>query len=464
MSAPAPARAAGRPGAPDPASDGAGDHGTGRRDGGATTAETRTFGAALRRASRWIVLALVALVIALVSLGLRGAARETEPLAPDNPAPGGTQALARVLAAQGVDVRIVGTLDAARAAVGDDGSATLVLGPTSDRLDDGQLAEVAGLSTRTVLIAPDFRTLRTVAPAVAAGGAAESADRSLAADCALPAAAAAGSIPADAPVFRLIDGAAEGVTACFPDDTGTAWALLQVAATRADGGTVTVLGADPILTNDRIAEQGSAALALGVLGERPRLVWYTPSADDAAGGAPPTLGELTPGWVTPAIALAGLAALAAAVWRGRRFGPLVVERLPVVVRADETAEGRARLYQRADARGHALDALRVGTVDRIASSLALGRLATVDDVVAASAAALREDPGRIRALLLDDEPRGDRELVDLAGRLAELEHLVARAAAPGGAPDRSAASTRPDAPAPTPDPPATPATPRRMDP
>ncbi|WP_316293779.1 hypothetical protein [Clavibacter michiganensis] len=66
----------------------------------------------------------------------------------------------------------------------------------------------------------------------------------------------------------------------------------------------------------------------------------------------------------------------------------------------------------------------------IASTLALGRLASVDDVVAASAAALREDPAGIRALLLDDDPRTDRELVALAGRLADLERRVARAADP----------------------------------
>ena len=448
MSAPAPARPAPGTGAEDPA--GAAPE-TGR-----ATAETRTAGHALRRSARWIALALVAVVIALVSLALGGAARQAEPLAPDSAAPGGTQALARVLAAQGVDVEVVGTLDAARAAAGDGDDTTLVLGPTSDRLDDARLAEVAGLATRTVLIAPDFRTLRALAPAVAAGGEAASASGALDAGCALPAAAAAGSFPADAPVFRLVDAPAEGVTTCFPDDTGSAWALVEVPSTRADGGTVTVLGADPVLTNERIAERGSAALALGVLGQRPRLVWYTPSPDDAAGDAPPTLGELTPGWVTPAIALAGLAAIAAAVWRGRRFGPLVVERLPVVVRADETAEGRARLYQRADARGHALDALRVGTVDRIASTLALGRLASVDDVVAASAAALREDPARIRALLLDDRPRGDRDLVDLAGRLAALERRVAAAAAPDG-------RARPDAARPA-DPADPPAPPRRMDP
>ncbi|MFT2752033.1 DUF4350 domain-containing protein [Clavibacter sp. Sh2088] len=393
-------------------------------------AETRTPGQALRRAGTWIALAALAVLVAVASLAVGGAARQGERLAPDSPAPGGMQALARVLGDRGVDVTLATTLAEARAAVGDADDATLVLGPTSDRLDDDRLAEVGRLSTRTVLLAPDFRTLRAIAPDVAAGGAAESADRALDARCALPAAQAAGSVPDDAPVFRYIGDDASDAVTCFPDDTGDAFALLRVPAPLAPGGTVTVLGADPILTNDRIAEQGSAALALGVLGERPRLVWYTPSPDDAAGDAPPTLGELTPGWVTPAILLLGAAALAAAVWRGRRFGPLVVERLPVVVRADETAEGRARLYQRADAREHALDALRVGTVDRIATSLALGRLASVDDVVAASAAALAEDPGAIRDLLLDARPRTDRDLVDLAGRLAALERRVARAADP----------------------------------
>jgi hypothetical protein len=394
------------------------------------TPETRTPRQALRRAGTWIALAALAVLVAVASLAVSGAARQGDALAPDNAAPGGTQALARVLEAQGVEVTLATTLAETRDAVGDGEDTTLVLGATSDRLDDDRLAEVGRLATRTVLLAPDFRTLQAITPDVAAGGAAESADRALDAACALPAARAAGSVPDDAPVFRYLGDDASAAVTCFPDDTGDAFALLEVPAALAPGGTVTVLGADPILTNDRVAEQGSAALALGVLGERPRLVWYTPSPDDAATDAPPTLGELTPGWVTPAILLLGAAALAAAVWRGRRFGPLVVERLPVVVRADETAEGRARLYQRADARGHALDALRVGTVDRLASTLALGRLASVDDVVAASAAALREDPAAVRRLLLDDRPRTDRDLVELAGRLAALERRVARAADP----------------------------------
>ncbi|RII84726.1 DUF4350 domain-containing protein, partial [Clavibacter michiganensis subsp. insidiosus] len=123
--------------------------------------------------------AALAVLVAVASLAVSGAARQGDALAPDNPAPGGTQALARVLQAEGVEVTLATTLEEARAAVGDGDDATLVLGATSDRLDDERLAEVGRLSTRTVLLAPDFRTLQAIAPDVAAGGAAESADRAL---------------------------------------------------------------------------------------------------------------------------------------------------------------------------------------------------------------------------------------------------------------------------------------------
>ncbi|RII85375.1 DUF4350 domain-containing protein, partial [Clavibacter michiganensis] len=118
----------------------------------------------------------LAVLVAVASLAVSGAARQGDALSPDNPAPGGTQALARVLEAQGVEVTLAMTLAGARAAVGDGEDTTLVLGATSDRLDDDRLAEVGRLATRTVLLAPDFRTLQAIAPDVAAGGAAESVD------------------------------------------------------------------------------------------------------------------------------------------------------------------------------------------------------------------------------------------------------------------------------------------------
>ena len=96
--------------------------------------------------------------------------------------------------------------------------------------------------------------------------------------------------------------------------------------------------------------------------------------------------SLTPPWVTPLILLVVLFGLAAAIWRGRRLGALVAERLPVVVRANETMEGRARLYERAGSREHALDSLRIGALARLAKLCGLPRRATLDDVIDAVAA------------------------------------------------------------------------------
>ena len=53
-----------------------------------------------------------------------------------------------------------------------------------------------------------------------------------------------------------------------------------------------------------------------------------------------------------------VAVLLLALWRARRLGPVVTEPLPVVVRAAETVEGRARLYRRGGARDTAAEALR----------------------------------------------------------------------------------------------------------
>jgi hypothetical protein len=127
------------------------------------------------------------------------------------------------------------------------------------------------------------------------------------------------------------------------------------------------------------------------------------------------------------LVLALLAGVAAAVWRGRRLGPLVVEQLPVVVRSRETVEGRARLYARAGARLRAADALRIGTIGRLAPALGLSRLASVDDVVNAAAARTGRDRAALRALLIDTAPPSDAALVALSDELARLEAAVAAA-------------------------------------
>ena len=75
-----------------------------------------------------------------------------------------------------------------------------------------------------------------------------------------------------------------------------------------------------VFTNEHLAEAGNAALAVNLLGRHPTLVWYMPSiADSDLAAGDPTLGELTPPWVSPVIVLLLTAGVTAAIWRGRRF-------------------------------------------------------------------------------------------------------------------------------------------------
>jgi hypothetical protein len=137
-----------------------------------------------------------------------------------------------------------------------------------------------------------------------------------------------------------------------------------------------------------------------------------------------------PTWVTLAIILAALVLVASGVWKGRRFGPLVVEPMPVTVRASETQEGRARLYQRASARTHALDALRIGAITRLAALCGLPRRSSLDEVIGAIATRTGRSAVSVRGLLLDDTPTSDLQLVQLSDELLELEDDVAAAVIP----------------------------------
>ncbi len=190
--------------------------------------------------------------------------------------------------------------------------------------------------------------------------------------------------------------------------------------------TITVLGTTDALSNEHVADRGNAALTLNLLGDNAKLVWYLPTIDDTAVSGEPSIAALTPPWVSSVMTLLVLVAIAAAFWRGRRMGPLVIENLPVVVRASETMEGRARLYQKGAARRRALDSLRIGAIDRLAVLCGLPRLATVEEVIGAVSAITARDPADIRSLLFEAVPGTDRDLVRLSDELLELERAVAR--------------------------------------
>ncbi|QHC59455.1 DUF4350 domain-containing protein [Rathayibacter sp. VKM Ac-2760] len=387
--------------------------------GGSGTVSTPTLGALLRRGRIWALLAAIVALGTLLLTVATGSQVAAPALDADSAAPDGARAVAQVLREQGVEVLRADSLDEALDAL-DPGSTLLVDDPGS-ALDAEQYTRLARAADAVVLIAPTGAALEALLPGVAFAGAPQDSGV-LAADCAVPAAERAEGIPAGGSTFRILEGGAEG---CFPaGDDAFALVVDDSGATR-----VAAVGDAGLLRNSTIAEEGRAALALGLLGSEDRLVWYRAGAGDAVGTSVDPA-DLAPGWVTPALLLLVGVFLASAVWRGRRFGPLAVEPLPVVVHASETARGRARLYARGATRVRALDALRIGTLHRAAAVLGLAPSSRVDEVVAAAAARLERDPAALRRLLVDEQPADDAALVAASDELLRFESALRAALAP----------------------------------
>jgi hypothetical protein len=374
--------------------------------------------------TRGIALAVVILLAAAVAIAVIRSGAQHGRLDPRSADPYGSRATAELLGDRGVSTRVVTTLDEARAAAGAD---TTLLVAAPDLLTGHQQSSLRAATKdsggRTILIAPDSPSLGTLAPGVTADPAI-SFDSTLSPDCDLPAARRAGS--ADTVGIRYST-SARGADVCYPSDGLPT--LLRIPAATGNGDTV-VIGAPDILYNNRLDKQGNASLALQLLGSRPHLVWYLPSLSDASAtdaGKKTFLDLLPSGWLWGTLQLFIAAALAA-LWRARRLGPLVPERLPVAIRASETVEGRARLYRKANARDRAAAALRSTTRTRLAPLIGVSpaQAHAPEALLPALSARLSGDGQALHALLFGPPPSDDAALISLADQLDALEREVRR--------------------------------------
>jgi Domain of unknown function (DUF4350) len=354
------------------------------------------------------VVVLGALVVAALSSGGR-----VGYLDPDSVSSTGSRALAQVLRGQGVEVvRAVGVADATQAHRGD----TLVLSQP-DLLTTEQLHELASTGADLVVVgAQDEQVVQTLAPDLSAvpGGPSTAHDP----DCDLGPAARAGRADTGLTAYPLAPGATDTI-ACYPvggDPT--------VVETHVDGQRIVFMGSSAPLENHRFAKEGNAALALGLLGANPRVVWQVPSVDDLADVPQATFWQLVPGWFKALLLQVALAALLLALWRARRLGPVVAERLPVVVRAAEATEGRGRMYRRAGARDRAAFRLRLATRNQILPLVGLSRRAEPTAVVGIVSARTGAPGPDVHALLYGGPPPDDAALVRLADDLDTLERQV----------------------------------------
>jgi hypothetical protein len=365
----------------------------------------------LRRALGWVL--VVALLLGIGLLSMRFLVTDpdlTGTLNPSSPGPNGAKALAELVRDQGVDIEVTRSrFDAADAL---DADTTLVLTDPFTLTDESAKALIAG-ADHVVLLSTSARMLRLLD----LGKDAPSESGPVEAQCGVSEFARVGRIEAE----RMFTPAA-GVEGCFRKTSGAS----AVLRSQVDGRTITLVEAGHLLSNSELTQNGNAALGLALLAQRDRIVWYVPtfSDSDLSAGDRESLGDLTPEWVSPAILLLLIAGIAAIVWRGRRFGPLVAESLPVTVRAAETMQGRARLTAKAADAPHAGSVIRTGTLTRLAARLALSPRASVPEIADAASDRLRVPRASLYDLLGGAPPQTDQELIDLARSLAELETAV----------------------------------------
>ncbi len=376
---------------------------------------------------RWLLpagLLLAVVIVALLFVTTGPAPTSTAALDPDNPTATGAQALARVLAAQGVRVDVArGQAELARAGV--DGDTTVFVARTSELspTTSRELARLTRGAERLVVISPSRSVLREISPTTGVTQVRRSAAELVAARC-------TGGDVRDGEALSRSDSefqAPGAVASCFTHDISSVYVALPRTGQTAP---MVLLGSTTALTDDQVTQDANAAVLLRTLGHSGRVVWYVPSRldtpSDATGPA-----TVVPRWIAPGLALGAVAMLGLILWRGRRLGRLVPEPLPVVVRAAETTESRGRLYRRARDASRAGLVLQQATRRRLADVVGMPRPtsqgapdhALVTAVAAASGRRLDE----VGALLYGPPPSQDDHLLGLAAELADLEKEVRRA-------------------------------------
>ncbi|MFF3249205.1 DUF4350 domain-containing protein [Streptomyces sp. NPDC002870] len=375
--------------------------------------------------ARGLLLALVILVAAGIAMAALRSGDQHGRLDPRSADPSGSRAVAELLEDRGVTTRVVTTLDEATTAAGPD---TTLLVTAPDLLTEHQQETLrtatANSGGRTVLLSAGPGSLDVLAPGVDSEIPAPVSARAPA--CSLPAARIAGNADLGGERYST---ETPGADSCYPSDGLPS--LLRIDDP-GNGDTV-LLGSPDILYNHRLDKHGNASLALQLLGSRTHLVWYLPSLSDSSAAEENTdgdtdstfLGLIPSGWLWGTLQLT-LAAVLAAIWRARRLGPLVTERLPVAIRASESTEGRARLYRKVNARDRAASALRSATRSRLAPLLGVPPTDAHSPAALLSAVSAHLPTGDrdLKALLFGPAPANDIALVHLADQLDALEREV----------------------------------------
>ena len=362
-----------------------------------------------RRSWRWALPALVA-ICAVAAIGTYlTAPRPGGQMDPESTGPEGAHALIALLRDHGVTVVVANNVDDAANAAR---PGTLLLFAQTQRVStEGLLNRLADAPGDLLLVEPTSHARAALAPGIRSGGASTSDTKP---DCALREADQAGAVDfGPSNTFRAVGD--KTVSSCYGG------ALVRY---RDGDRTVTVVGSTDFLTNGSLLRAGNAALAMNLAGQHPRLVWYAPQHIEGGSSGKGKIFDLIPDNVAWMVVQLWLTVALIALWKGRRIGPLVAEKLPVVVRASETVEGRGRLYRSRRARDRAAQALRSAALQRMLPRLGLGVDTPPPAVILAIAQHGRSDPESLRHILFGPPPNTDADLIQLTRALDDIERQV----------------------------------------
>lgn len=385
---------------------------------GPSTTDTRAAG----RHPLVVVLIVIAVAAAVVAAVARGYYRDG-PLEPDAPTAQGSKAIIAVLENYGAQAEVERhTEDAVQSLLND--RTVLVTEPSS--LSAAQLTALSEPleqgSGRLVLVQPDFISLSYFSTSITPAG-------SVREQTLLEADAACGETAFSARRVQVpgTDGL-RGASSLYRTDSAATgcFSLDGEAFLVAVDERLLVLGSADLLTNEGIAEADNSALAVNALGAHDDFSWYIPSATDPLSNTGPTLFSYLPDWAGPlALWILVVSAMTLLAF-GRRFGPIVVEPLPVTVRPQELVLGRARLLQASNQRDAAAAALRAASASRLADHLGLHRESRLEALVSALAPHVHATPEQLRTLLGPTPVTRDQDLVQLAQDLDRLEKEIDR--------------------------------------
>lgn len=381
--------------------------------------------------ARWFIAgALLLLIVGAIAYAQR-ADNDYITLSIKNYDPNGSRALAEVAQDQGLRMRQIESLSDAR--ITDPATTTLVIA-SGEALQPFQARTIATYPGDLVILGSNPSLWEALELPIHLG---QGPEGIAAAKCAQPDAAAAETISTSGAVFSgltQVDG-----EHCFPTPDPTGAGVLFVDGPA--GGRVALVADSSLFLNDNIDEAGNAALALRLVGEHDNAVWYLgsffdatvltwTSPDDPHGPAqrddiPASTDFLPPGTGNVVFAL-GLALFVVAWWRARRFGPLVHEPLPVVIRSSESTRGRARMYRTAGASGRAAASLRAAAATRIGARIGVPRSATRPVFVAATARASGRTVEQVDAILYGPPPSNESAMMTLIAQIDSLEREVHR--------------------------------------